>query len=817
MKVVLAEKPSVARDLAAYLKAKSKHEGYFEGEGYQVTWSYGHLVGLKDPEEYDPTWKAWKLETLPIVPVSFELKTLKERGAKQQFDIIRRLFRQADQIIGATDAGREGELIFRYILALTGCERKPLFRVWLSSLTPKAIGQAFAQMHPASDYDNLYAAARCRSEADWIVGLNATRNYTVRFGGFGQLWSAGRVQTPVLSLLVDRDNEIRTFRSEPFWELMTRYREVTFRFAGDRFSKEADAQVLFQKVQGQPFVVRGIEKKEERLNPPRLYDLTELQRDMNRRYGLSAQETLQIAQALYEHKLITYPRTDSRYLSTALKPEVPKILEKLRPLKPVEIGTLNLNLLPFNASIINDKKVTDHHAIIPTGNISEKLSFREQQVFDALLVRLIAVFYPVCIKEVTTVKGDSALVPFQAKGVRVKEPGWTALYPRKEKSAAEQKHEPSENEVDAEGEEDSQSLPEFVKGETGPHKPFVREGKTKPPPHFTENTLLGAMETAGKLVDDESLKDALKERGLGTPATRASIIETLLKRGYIARQKKNLIATDHGRYLVAVIQDAQLKSAELTGDWEAKLRQIEAGRLRADAFMREIEEYTQSIVRQNLSPVDETQWGRCPRCGKPIIEGKRGYGCSGWKEGCPFVLWREFRGQDLTPDQIRTLLQRGAIVEPVLVHQVPMLLTLTKTGAVAEVLIPQAENQTKSKFRKSKRNGKAQGEPESHRNRSAESEPKAKTAAGKPLGKCPLCQSDVLEQPKSFGCSGWREGCKFTIWKTIAAKRITAATAKTLLKNGETSLLKGFKSKAGKPFDAKLKLENGEVKFVFEE
>ena len=412
----------------------SRQEGYFEGNGYQVTWSYGHLVGLKDPEEYDPTWKSWKLETLPIVPAAFELKTLNERGGKQQFDVIRRLFRQADEIIGATDAGREGELIFRYILSLTGCERKPISRVWLSSLTPQAIRQAFGQLRPASDYNNLYAAAKCRSEADWIVGLNATRNYTVRFGGYGQLWSAGRVQTPVLALLVERDDEIRTFRSQPFWELLTKYREVLFRFAGDRFFKQDEAQNLLEQVSGRPLSIKEIQKKEERLFPPRLYDLTELQRDMNRRFGMSAAETLKIAQALYEHKLITYPRTDSRYLPSDLKPEIPNILEKLRDQKPTEIDALNLQALPFSASIINDKKVTDHHAIIPTGNTSEKFSYREQQVFDAVLVRLIAVFYPVCLKEVTTVFAESAQVPFQARGVRVTQPGWTALYPRKEKS-----------------------------------------------------------------------------------------------------------------------------------------------------------------------------------------------------------------------------------------------------------------------------------------------------------------------------------------------------------------------------------------------
>ncbi len=801
MKVVLAEKPSVARDLANFLKAKSKQEGYFEGAGYQVTWSFGHLVGLKDPEEYDPTWKSWKLETLPIIPEAFQLKTLTERGAKQQFDVIKRLFRQADEIIGATDAGREGELIFRYILSLSHCERTPVSRVWLSSLTPQAIGQAFSKIQPASQYDNLYAAAKCRSEADWIVGLNATRNYTVRFGGFGQLWSAGRVQTPVLALLVDRDEEISTFRSEPFWELLTKYREVLFRFSGGRFLKEEEAQSHFKKVEGQPLEIQEIQKKEERLFPPRLYDLTELQRDMNRRYGMSAAETLKIAQALYEHKLITYPRTDSRYLSSDLKPEVPKILDKLRAIKPSEIAPLNLAGLAFPSRIVNNKKVTDHHAIIPTGNLSEKLSYREQQVFDAVVVRLIAVFYPVCIKEVTTVLAESATVPFQARGVRVKEPGWTALYPRKEKSKPAGKADSEDGESENESDDAEQTLPEFVPKETGLHEPFVRQGQTKPPPHFTENTLLGAMETAGKLVDDETLKEALKERGLGTPATRASIIETLLKRGYITREKKNLLATDHGRYLVAVIQEDHLKSAELTGDWEAKLRFVEMGQLPAGEFMHEIEQFTKRIVERDQAPVEETRWGDCPRCGQPIIEGKRGYGCSGWKDGCPFVLWREFRGKDLSPAQIRTLLQRRAILEPISSGDQAVVLKLTNTGAIAEIPIPKADSSKAGGKRGSRNFGDS-----------------SKSGLSKKIfGKCPLCGADVIETPKGYGCVSWQAGCKFTIWKTIAGKRLSQSVVRTLLTKGETKTLKGFKSKAGKAFEAKLKLENGEVRFVFDD
>ena len=533
-----------------------------------MTWALGHLATLKEPHDYDPALKKWSLAALPIVPERFGIKPIEEGGARKQLAVVRRLFRDADELISATDAGREGELIFRYIQELVGSTGKPARRLWLSSLTESAIRDAFRRLRPLSDYDNLYAAARSRSEADWVVGLNATRYYTVRHRTGGILWSVGRVQTPVLAMIVRRDDEIRTFKPEPFWELLTRYREVTFKFAGDRFAKEEDAQALLQRVLGRPFTIRGVEKKPERVPPPQLYDLTELQRDMNRRYGMSADATLKVAQSLYEDKLISYPRTDSRYLGQDMKAQVPGILEELRALKPAEIGRLDLSALPFTGRIVNNAKVSDHHAIIPTGKRPGTLAPAAQKVYDAVATRLIAAFYPACVKEVTTVNGTSDDVPFRARGVRVLDPGWTVLYPRKQDDGKDKEK------------EEEQELPEFRAGETGPHEPFVRRGETTPPKSYTENTLLGAMETAGKLVEEEALKEALKERGLGTPATRAAIIETLLDRGYITRDKKSLAATDLGRYLIAIVQDRALKSPELTGDWEAKLRQVERGRAR---------------------------------------------------------------------------------------------------------------------------------------------------------------------------------------------------------------------------------------------
>ena len=676
MRVVLAEKPSVARELAAFLGAGSRRDGYFEGKGYQVTWALGHLVTLKEPQDYDPSLKKWSLATLPFIPDRFELKLLDEKGARQQFAVIKRLFRAADELICATDAGREGELIFRYILELTGATAKPAWRLWLNSLTAGAIRDAFRRLRPLADYDALYAAARCRSQADWVVGLNATRYYTVRHRDTGgRLWSVGRVQTPVLAMIVRRDDEIRAFAPEPFWELLTLYRKVTFKATGDRFTREEAARAVLDRVLGHPFVVRAVDRKEERELPPQLYDLTELQRDMNRRYGLSADATLKAAQALYEAQLITYPRSDSRYLTGDMKGQLPGLLEGLRPVKPDEIARLDLGALAFTARLINDAKVRDHHAILPTGKRPGTLPLPQQNVYEAVVTRLIAAFYPACVKEVTTALGEANGVPFRARGVRIVEPGWTVLYPRREDDKKA----------------DEQELPEFRPGESGPHEPFVKKGETTPPKPYTEAGLLGAMETAGRLVDDEALKEALKEKGLGTPATRAAIIETLLARGYVTREKKAILATDAGRYLIALVRDRGLKSPELTGEWEANLREIERGRLDAGQFMAEIVVYAGRIIRTaEETTVDATRLGDCPRCGRPVIEGKRGFGCSRWKEGCSFVLWKEHRGRPLELAHIRELLQRRVLLRPLAFEGAGVvILQMNDAGAVFEIPVPQ--------------------------------------------------------------------------------------------------------------------------------
>ena len=808
MKVVLAEKPSVARELASFLGAGSRHEGYFEGRGYQVTWALGHLVTLKEPRDYDPALKRWSLDTLPIVPAHFGLKPLDEKGPGKQLAVVRRLFRSADELICATDAGREGELIFRYIMELTGSEAKPARRLWLSSLTREAIRDAFGRLRPLSDYDALYAAARCRSEADWVVGLNATRYHTVSHRDTGLLWSVGRVQTPVLAMIVRRDDEIRAFKPEPFWELLTRYRFVVFKFTGDRFVEEGPAQELLLRVQGQPLIIRGVERKPELVPPPQLYDLTDLQRDMNRRYGLSADATLKAAQSLYEAKLISYPRTDSRHVGNDMKAKIPGILEDTRPLKPLEIGKLDLNALAFTRRIVDDAKVGDHHAILPTGKTPGTLPPAAQKVFDAVVIRLIAAFYPACVKEVTTVSAESAGVPFRARGVRVVVPGWTALYPREE---------------DVKKDDETQEMPAFHPGESGPHEPFVRRGETAPPRPFTEDSLLGAMETAGKLVDDDQLREALKERGLGTPATRASIIETLLTRGYIARNKKTLSATDPGRYLIAVIRDRGLKSPELTGEWEARLREIERGQLDPRRFMAEIARYTGEVVRPgDSSAIDPSHLGDCPRCGKPVIEGKRGFGCSGWRVGCRFVIWREHNGHPLGDDQIRGLLQHRTLPSPTRPGEAgPAILHLTDQGELTEIPVPVGEPRRPSGKPGRRTAGVKPGSKTKRRRASSgklDGEPTLAPATGfasVALGPCPLCRSEVVEQGKSYGCSGWRQGCRFTIWKMIAGKTISVRTAQALLRQGQTPMIRGFVSKSGKPFEARLKLDEGKVRLDF--
>ncbi len=688
MKVIIAEKPSVARDIAEVLGIKGKKKGYIEGRGCAITWAFGHLVTLQEPGEYDPALKRWALETLPFVPEEFRLTLIKNRGVAEQFAVIESLCQEADEIVCATDAGREGELIFRYILAQAKCEDKPIRRLWLNSLTPDAIEEAFKDLKDGHDYDPLYAAARCRSESDWIVGLNSTRYYTVRHGRMGGgsdrvLWSIGRVQTPVLAMIVERDDTILQFRPQPFWELTTLYREVVFKYTGKRFEKPDKAQAKLDQINDQPFTITGVAAKKKKEQPPQLFDLTTLQREINKMHGLSAADTLAATQNLYEKKLVTYPRTDSRYLSEDMKPQVPKILAQLKAIRPEEIAGLNLAKLPFTKRIIDDKKVTDHHAIIPTGVRPGQIGNNEQLVYNTVTTQFIAAFYPVCVKNITTVTGVSNGVNFQAKGTQIVDAGWTTLFPKKKQ---------------AQNSADEQTLPAFSKDENGPHAPSLREGKTTPPKHFTENSLLGAMEAAGKFVEDDTLREALKERGIGTPATRAAIIETLLRRNYIRREKKQLRCTDMGRCLIALIQDPLLKSPEMTGEWEEKLKQIERSQLDANEFMAGISAYIRNLIQiSGTTNLETARWGSCPLCDKEVIKGKKAYGCSGWKEGCKYVLDPVCRGVELKPRQIQLLLQQRILPQPVRIDDEPRLLILSTQGMVMDLRLPSADRQKKEK------------------------------------------------------------------------------------------------------------------------
>ena len=791
MKVVIAEKPSVARDIAKHLGATKRGNGFLEGNGWTVTWAFGHLIELQQPEDYTLEWKPWRLSTLPMIPDPFQLRPRSDGSATEQLATIKTLFEVAEEIICATDAGREGELIFRYILNWTGCEAKPVKRLWISSLTDEAIKKGFAELKPASTYEPLYHAARCRSEADWIVGMNATRFFTVEYGRRQLLLSLGRVQTPILAMIVNRDLEVEYFEPEEFFEVHTTCREATFKHAGGKFSAQAEAQMIIENVTDQPLVITSVAKKKALAHPPLLYDLTSLQRDMNKRHGFTADQTLKLAQSLYESKHLTYPRTDSCYLTADLKPTIAPLLEKLRSIKSVEIEPLDLGALKFTKRIVDDKKVADHHAIIPTTILGERLAGDEAKLYDAVVTRLIAVFYPAAVRAVTTVEAEAAAEPFRARGTVIVDLGWEVLYANEPKGEADEKPAPTKGKngkpTDAADDDDSkQVLPDFTKGESNSHAPLLVSGKTSAPKRFNEASLLSLMETAGKIVTDETLKEALKEKGVGTPATRASIIEVLITRKYVERRRKALISTDSGRALIGLVQDERLKSPELTGDWEFRLKQMERGAYEPAKFMAEVADYTREILTNKAeTTIDLTNLGPCPCCHAPVIRGRSGYGCSKWKTGCKFVLPGELWGLSISP----------VLAREVLIHKQ----TLTPHGIEVDGVAHFAHLSFDKK-----------GKPTF-----TDAAVEKGAASAESLGPCPVCAGDVVVGKKAYGCSNWKNGCSFVVWKTIAKKEITPDIAQQLLATGETEMLPGFTSKSGKPFDAKLKVIAGEVKFDF--
>ena len=582
MKLCIAEKPSVARDLAHILGAHSKKEGFFEGNGYWVTWTFGHLCSLKEPEDYNPKWKQWRMEDLPIAPESFGIKVMADEGVQRQFKVIQSLVSQCSEVINCGDAGQEGELIQRWVLHLSGC-KVPVKRLWISSLTDEAIREGFTKLKEAKEFDNLFAAGNSRAIGDWMLGINGTRLYTKKYGQAKMTLSVGRVQTPTLAMIVHRQLEINAFKSEEYWELKTKYRDTEFLCQIDRLKSEERAQKGLAYLKEKPFTITSFEQKEGKEGNPRLYDLTSLQVDGNKRYAFSADETLKHVQNLYEKKLVTYPRVDTTYLSEDLHPKIPDTLRGLRDYTRFTASLLE-NPIPKSKSIFDNTKVTDHHAIIPTGISPSGISPDEQKIYDLIARRFIAVFYPECKVSNTTVLGQVDQLHFKATGKQILSKGWRIVYEDLETKTS--KKEESEEKV----------LPLFTEGESGEHEPFIHKGKTSPPKPYTEATLLRAMETAGKLVEDEEMRELMKENGIGRPSTRSSIIETLFKRRYIEKKKKNLIPTDTGIQLIQTIKNDLLKSPELTGQWEHKLRQMERGNYDPKQFKEELFKMVRSLT-----------------------------------------------------------------------------------------------------------------------------------------------------------------------------------------------------------------------------
>lgn len=693
MIVCIAEKPSVAKDIARIIGANSARDGYMEGNGYQVTWTFGHLCELKEPDDYTPMWKRWSLSALPMIPQRFGIKLINDEGIKKQFSTIERLMQAADSIINCGDAGQEGELIQRWVMqkAQAKC---PVKRLWISSMTDEAIKQGFAELKDQQEYQSLYLAGLSRAIGDWLLGMNATRLYTLKYGQNKQVLSIGRVQTPTLALIVNRQKEIDNFEPEPYWVLATIYRNTQFTATSGKFTSKEEGEKAFSTIAGKPFTVTDVSKKKGTEAPPHLYDLTSLQVDCNKKFAYSADITLKLIQSLYEKKFTTYPRVDTQYLTDDIYPKVPQILngvsqakimsqQKYLPL--VQQLASSGKKLPKSKKVFDNSKVTDHHAIIPTGVPPTGLTDMEANVYDLIAKRFISVFYPDCKFSTTTVIGEVVnedgdkpeKIEFKVSGKEILEPGWREVYAKDVKANDEEDSQDGNSGGDAgngankKENVEERTLPSFVKGESGDHTPTLTEKWTTPPKYYTEATLLRAMETAGKFVEDEELRAALKENGIGRPSSRAGIIETLFKRHYIRRQRKNLMATPTGIELIDTIHEELLKSCELTGIWEKKLRDIEHKTYDPGQFINELKEQINQIVNDVLAdnssritttteedlkkkepkkkkaapkpkklPADDSIIGKvCPVCGQgTIIKGKTAYGCSNWKGGCKFRL-----------------------------------------------------------------------------------------------------------------------------------------------------------------------------------
>lgn len=789
MKVCIAEKPSVAKEIAEILGAKQRKDGYWEGNGYQVTWTFGHLCELKEPHEYDSAYREWNLNMLPILPVKFGIKLKNDKGVEKQFNTISTLFENAEEIINCGDAGQEGELIQRWVLAKSNC-RKPMKRLWISSLTEDAIREGFKKLKDAKDYDSLYFAGYSRAAADWLLGMNATRLYTIKYGnGNRQVLSVGRVQTPTLAMIVNRQVEINNFKSAVFFELKTKYRDVIFNAQLERFpgNEKQKAEELLALLINEEFEITSVETKKGKESPPRLFDLTSLQVECNKKFGFSADDTLKTIQNLYEKKLVTYPRVDTTYLPDDIYPKIPEIMRQM-----VNYSSLVSPLLkePIRKSgkVFDNKKVTDHHAIIPTDVRAQGLAGAEANVYDVIAKRFIAAFYKDCEVSNTVVLGKVKETEFKANGKQILDAGWRVVY--------------NKETLDEDEKEDLQLLPEFVSGEKGKHDAFLAEGKTSPPKAYTEATLLRAMETAGKQVEDEELRDLMKDNGIGRPSTRAAIIETLFRRNYIRRERKNIVPTITGMDLIQCINNELLKSAEMTGNWEFKLRQIEKGEYQADAFLQEMKQMVSDLVTQVKSESGKRiavesaetkvkeksdQKAECPKCKSgTLLKGKTAFGCSNFKNGCDFKIPFELMGKKLSDAQINALAEKG---------KTPVIKGFSMGGV--------------------KKDGILKLDPsfniEFEEKEAAAPKPKKEAA----VLVCPKCKTgSILKGNSAYGCSNWKSGCAMRLPFEFLGKQLSEANIQSLIKKGETAEIKGF-VKDGTKLNGRLKL-NGNVELVLE-
>lgn len=774
MKLCIAEKPSVGKEIARILGANARRDGFYEGNGYLISWTFGHFCTLKAPEDYSEDWKRWSLDFLPMVPPKFQIKLIDNPGVQKQYNILRNLIEQCTEVINCGDAGIEGELIQRWVLAKALCN-KPVKRLWISSMTDEAIREGFARLKDASAYDLLYAAGNARAIGDWLLGMNASRLYTVKYAQGRGVLSIGRVQTPTLALIVNRYKEIQNFVPEAYWELKTNYRGVNFNSSQRKFKHKEEAASLLAEIREKDFEIASVTKKNSNESPLPLFDLTALQVECNKKFNFTADDTLRYIQKLYEQKLVTYPRVDTTYLPENMYPKIPEILGNMRPYAALTAALLGKPLRK-SKKVFDDKKITDHHAIIPTGvEPFPGMMLQEKQVYDTIAKRFIAAFYPDCVASNTSVVGKVDVHEFTATGKIILEEGWRAVYPKKDNTPAVNAIPDEEKEKDKDKDDEIQEMPDFKVGERGPHVPDLQEKQTQPPKHHTEATLLRAMETAGKQVEDPELRELMKDNGIGRPSTRANIIETLFKRNYITRQKKNLIPTITGIELIQTINNELLKSVELTGQWEKKLRQIEKGEYDAPLFLQEMKDMVGALVQEvklehrsritietkdtakdkstkteSAAPATQNEAkpkpsrkktektespATCPTCKSgTVLKGKTAYGCSAYREGCTFKIAFEHYGKKLSDAQLMALIRKG---------KTPLIKGFMKDGQKVNGVLQLGENQ--------------------------QVELRADTAAPAiiPTAQaltCPKCGTgNMLKGRTAWGCSRYQEGCRFVV------------------------------------------------------